>query len=164
MLTAEGLGAAARRAWLVVGLAANLGTLGYFKYANFLVDNLDRIAGVDWVIGEVLLPIGISFFTFQQIAYLVDACAGGAREYDLLHYGLFVTFFPQLIAGPIVHHGEMVPQFARNEGRGFDQKLFAGRADHLLRRAVQEGRASPTGWRIMPTPCSPPPSAACTCR
>ncbi len=97
---------------LLLGVFLNLALLGYFKYANFLVDNWTAVSGraVDWQ--PVLLPIAISFFTFQQIAYLVDTYRGEAREYRFLHYALFVTFFPQLIAGPIVHHREMLPQFA----------------------------------------------------
>jgi D-alanyl-lipoteichoic acid acyltransferase DltB (MBOAT superfamily) len=99
---------------LVLGIAANLGVLGYFKYANFLVDNFNSISGAGIELAPILLPIAISFFTFQQIAYLVDAYRGQAEEYGFLRYCLFVTFFPQLIAGPIVHHSEMLPQFARS--------------------------------------------------
>ncbi len=96
-----------------VGVLANLALLGYYKYANFFLDNLDGLVGQDWSLGEIILPIGISFFTFQQIAYLVDAYKGETKEYDFVQYTLFVMFFPQLIAGPIVHHKEMLPQFAR---------------------------------------------------
>ncbi len=102
------------RATLVLGLAVNLGLLGYFKYANFFVDNLDSLAGIGIGIDSILLPLAISFFTFQQITYIVDAYRGQTREYRFIHYCLFVTFFPQLIAGPIVHHREMLPQFARS--------------------------------------------------
>lgn len=102
-----------RRALLVAGIVANLALLGYFKYANFLADNLNAMTGwgLDWP--GVVLPLAISFFTFQQIAYLVDSHRGLTREYDFLRYALFITFFPQLIAGPIVHHHEMMPQFAQ---------------------------------------------------
>ena len=99
---------------LILGVAANLGLLGYFKYANFFVDNLNAIGGFGVHLDPILLPLAISFFTFQQIAYLMDAWQGQTREYNFLHYCLFVTFFPQLIAGPIVHHKEMLPQFARD--------------------------------------------------
>lgn len=102
------------RGILGFGVVVNLGALGYFKYANFFVDTLDNLVGVDWQIAKIVLPLAISFFTFQQIAYLVDAHRGETREYNFLHYCLFVTFFPQLIAGPIVHHREMLPQFARD--------------------------------------------------
>jgi alginate O-acetyltransferase complex protein AlgI len=84
-----------------------------FKYANFFVENANALAGTSYDVGTILLPLAISFFTFQQITFLVDSHAGKTKEYDLLRYCLFVTFFPQLIAGPIVHHAEMMPQFAR---------------------------------------------------
>jgi len=98
---------------LGLGVAANLAVLGYYKYANFFVDNLNAFAGAGWTLEKVILPLAISFFTFQQIAYLVDASRGLAREGNFFTYALFVSFFPHLIAGPIVHHAEMMPQFAR---------------------------------------------------
>jgi D-alanyl-lipoteichoic acid acyltransferase DltB (MBOAT superfamily) len=100
------------RGLLWLGLAGDLGTLGYYKYANFFLDNVNAIAGSDLRIEGLVLPLGISFFTFTQIAFLVDACQGKAREYNPVHYALFVTYFPHLIAGPILHHKEMMPQFA----------------------------------------------------
>ena len=103
-----------RRGLLAFGIAGNLGLLAYFKYANFFVDNISLVIGTDYHLEKIILPLAISFFTFQQIAYLVDAYKGETREYNFLHYCLFVTFFPQLIAGPIVHHKEMLPQFARD--------------------------------------------------
>ena len=102
------------RGLLWFGIAANLGLIGYFKYANFFVDNLNWSLGSSYHLETIILPLAISFFTFQQIAYLIDAHRGETREYNFLHYCLFVTFFPQLIAGPIVHHKEMLPQFARD--------------------------------------------------
>lgn len=101
-----------RRAILVLGVAANLVLLGYFKYRGFLVENINDVFGAHIEVPNVILPLAISFFTFQQIAYLVDSYRGETTEYDFLTYALFVTFFPQLIAGPIVHHREMMPQFA----------------------------------------------------
>ena len=98
---------------LCLGVAANLGLIGYFKYSSFLVTSFGVVAGAQWSIGEVLLPIGISFFTFQQIADLVDVARGETQETNLLADSLFVAFFPQLIAGPIVHHREVLPQFRR---------------------------------------------------
>lgn len=98
---------------MIVGVTVNLLLLGYFKYANFFVDNVNALTGLDWQLQNIVLPLAISFFTFQQISYLVDAWQGETREYNFLHYCLFVCFFPQLIAGPIVHHKEMLPQFAR---------------------------------------------------
>jgi alginate O-acetyltransferase complex protein AlgI len=99
---------------LTIGVSINLLVLGYYKYANFFVDSLNAISGTNIVLHEVILPLAISFFTFQQIAYLVDAYKDQAKEYNFLHYCLFVTFFPQLIAGPIVHHKEILPQFLKD--------------------------------------------------
>jgi D-alanyl-lipoteichoic acid acyltransferase DltB (MBOAT superfamily) len=98
--------------WLLtLGIAVNLALIGYFKYANFFVDNVNDFLGTDFNLNKIILPLAISFFTFQQIAYLVDAYRGETKEYSFLSYCLFVTFFPQLIAGPIVHHKEVMPQF-----------------------------------------------------
>ncbi|MBT5260335.1 MAG: MBOAT family protein, partial [Nitrospina sp.] len=108
------LGSRPAKTVLVVGIAANLGLLGYFKYANFFVDNINALTGSDIVLERIILPLAISFFTFQQITYLVDTYRGETQECDFLRYCLFVTFFPQLIAGPIVHHREMMPQFAKD--------------------------------------------------
>jgi len=104
-----------RGALLALGVALNLGMLGYFKYANFFVDNADALLGVNWVLNKVILPLGISFFTFQKIGYLVDCYRGLVPTGDFLSFALFVVFFPQLIAGPITHHGEVIPQFSQPE-------------------------------------------------
>ena len=106
-------GKPARRWLLLVGIAGDLLLLGYFKYAHFLLDTVEHISGVRIQLAEIVLPLGISFFTFTQIAFLVDTYRGLAREPRFLHYALFVTYFPHLIAGPILHHSEMMPQFAR---------------------------------------------------
>jgi len=106
---------ASGRPLLVFAITANLCLLAYYKYANFFVSNFNAATGAGLSLGEIILPLGISFFTFTQIAFLVDAHQGKAREYNLVHYGLFVTYFPHLIAGPILHHGEMMPQFAQRE-------------------------------------------------
>lgn len=99
------------KALLVTGICLNLGLLGYFKYAGFFVDGLNAL-GLWWIpLPEITLPLAISFFTFQQIAYLIDVYRRECQEYQFSHYALFVLFFPQLIAGPIVHHKEMMPQF-----------------------------------------------------
>ncbi len=102
---------------LVFGIIINLGLLGFFKYTDFLIENINQISGSQFNTVNLLLPLAISFFTFQQIAYLVDSYKGLTREYDFLRYTLFVTFFPQLIAGPIVHHKEMIPQFFRKRAK-----------------------------------------------
>jgi len=117
-------GKKSRKIYLSFGIFINLGLLGYFKYANFFVQVFNTAAGSSFNLGHVLLPLAISFFTFQQIAYLVDAHRKQAKEYNFLHYCLFVTFFPQLIAGPIVHHREMMPQFGK-------LKAFHFNAAHL---------------------------------
>ncbi len=98
-------------ALLFAGVAFNLLLLGWFKYADFAVVNFNFL-GLHFAAPGVALPLGISFYTFTQIAFLADAARGAASEYDILRYVLFVTFFPHLIAGPIIHHREMMPQFA----------------------------------------------------
>jgi D-alanyl-lipoteichoic acid acyltransferase DltB (MBOAT superfamily) len=100
------------RTVLVLGIIGNLLPLLYFKYTTFLLTNVDAAFGLDWQIQEIVLPLAISFFTFQQIAYLSDAHDGAVVEHDFLNYCLFITFFPHLIAGPITHHREMLSQFA----------------------------------------------------
>ena len=101
-----------KKSILIFGIIANLSLLGYFKYADFFIENLNIAISSNINLLNLVLPLAISFFTFQQIAYLVDSYRGETKEYDFLNYALFVTFFPQLIAGPIVHHKEMMPQFA----------------------------------------------------
>ncbi len=112
------------RIMLTFGISMNLALIGYYKYANFFVDNLNAVSGSSFHLEPIILPLAISFFTFQQIAYLVDAYKGLTREYRFFHYALFVTFFPQLIAGPIVHHQEVLPQFA-------EKKIFRPNYEHL---------------------------------
>ncbi len=109
-----------RKGWLAIGVAANLALLGYYKYANFFVNTANDLTGISFNLNNIILPLAISFFTFQQIAYLVDAYQRKTEEHSFLHYALFVTFFPQLIAGPIVHHGEMMRQFSKPETFSFN--------------------------------------------
>lgn len=112
---------------LIFGVVVNLSLIGYFKYTNFLVDTINTAGGTEWNIVHIILPIGISFFTFQQIAYLIDARRGETKEHNFINYCLFVVFFPQLIAGPIVHHKEMLPQFGLRETyRPFIENLAIG--------------------------------------
>jgi D-alanyl-lipoteichoic acid acyltransferase DltB (MBOAT superfamily) len=106
------------RALLAFGVISNLGVIGYYKYTNFAVEIVNGITGSGLQLAAIALPIGISFITFQKIAYLVDASRGKTRNDGPLEYLLFVTFFPQLLAGPIVHHSEMMPQFRKQLGSG----------------------------------------------
>jgi D-alanyl-lipoteichoic acid acyltransferase DltB (MBOAT superfamily) len=104
---------AAGRVVLGLGVAANLTLLGWYKYSGLFAKSLAALTGGEPSFAALALPLGISFFTFQQLAYLVDAWRGETEEYHFTDYLLFVTFFPQLVAGPIVHHREMMPQFRR---------------------------------------------------
>lgn len=112
-------------ALLACGLAFNLGLLVYFKYANFFLRTANEAFGTGFPALGVVLPLGISFFTFTQIAFLVDASRGLAREYNPVHYALFVSYFPHLVAGPILHHREMMPQFAQPAGVSLRWEDFA---------------------------------------
>ena len=102
----------ARGRLLFAAIAANLVLLSYFKYSGFIAANISSLTGSAFVMQGVILPLGISFFTFTQIAFLVDTYRGYVREFNFVHYVLFVTYFPHLIAGPVLHHKEMMPQFA----------------------------------------------------
>lgn len=114
-----------RRAIGMLGVALNLALLCYFKYTNFIFDGIHALTGATLPFVNVVLPLGISFFTFQQIAYLVDVMRGAKVERDFVSYALFVSFFPHLIAGPLVHHAEMIPQFKR--GRTSRSAVLAAR-------------------------------------
>jgi D-alanyl-lipoteichoic acid acyltransferase DltB (MBOAT superfamily) len=114
-----------RRAIGAFGVALNLAVLCYFKYTNFIFDSLNTLTGAPLPFFNIILPLGISFFTFQQIAYLVDVMRGAKVERDIVSYTLFVSFFPHLIAGPLVHHAEMIPQFKR--GRTGRSSVLAAR-------------------------------------
>jgi D-alanyl-lipoteichoic acid acyltransferase DltB (MBOAT superfamily) len=96
----------------VLAVVANLALLAYYKYANFFLLSINDLTGSHWQTQSIILPLGISFFTFTQIAYLADCLQGKVRESRFAHYSLFVTYFPHLIAGPVLHHKEMMPQFA----------------------------------------------------
>ena len=121
---AQRSGTQAGNAVLAIGVTANLALLGYFKYADFFVANANTMVGAHWLLPQVILPLGISFFTFTQIAFLVDAHRGQARELSFVNYGLFVSFFPHLLAGPILHHSEMMPQFAEVSNKRFNAANF----------------------------------------
>lgn len=104
-----------RKVIFILGILLNIILLGYYKYTDFFISNWNFLFGTNFMLKRIVLPIGISFFTFQLIAYLVDSYKGLTSNYSFLNYLLFITFFPQLIVGPIVHHGEMVPQFEDEE-------------------------------------------------
>lgn len=97
---------------LIFGILGNVALLGYFKYTDFFIKNYNWILNEDISLIHLALPLAISYFTFQQIAFLVDNYRGEVKEFSFLNYSLFITFFPQLLMGPIVHHKEMMPQFA----------------------------------------------------
>ena len=111
--------------WLAAGVIVNLIVLVFFKYFDFLLINLAQLFDVPAEPLGVKLPIGISFFTFTQIAYLVDCRQGKVKETKPENYGLFVTYFPHLIAGPILHHKEMMPQFDQPVSHVFSRGRLA---------------------------------------
>lgn len=113
-----------RRA-LTFAVTANLILLGYYKYADFFLSSANAVFGREWPILGIVLPIGISFFTFTQIAFLADSYAGKVKEYRFIYYVLFVTYFPHLIAGPVLHHKEMMPQFDDSRNYRADASNFA---------------------------------------
>jgi D-alanyl-lipoteichoic acid acyltransferase DltB (MBOAT superfamily) len=123
LLITKQLGSATRFAVLTVGVAGDLLVLGTFKYAGFFAANLNALFSTGIVV-NILLPVGISFYTFTQIAFLVDAWRGNVARYALPHYALFVTYFPHLIAGPILHHRDMIPQFESKRTKRPDPHLI----------------------------------------
>jgi alginate O-acetyltransferase complex protein AlgI len=149
-----------RKIWLVFGLILNLSVLFFFKYFNFFLSVAGDLGLGRFDAFAIILPIGISFITFQKIAYLVDVYEGKSNRYSLLDFSLFVSFFPQLIAGPIVHHSQIVPQFAvMNEDRanmlakglsifavGLFKKVVI--ADNLAQFASPVFRAADAGLQV----------------
>lgn len=97
--------------WLLFGVTVDILLLGYFKYYNFAIENVNLIFSSNFDLIKLALPLGISFFIFQKVAYLVDSYRGSTKEFTFVNYMLFVSFFPQLIVGPIVHHHDVIPQF-----------------------------------------------------
>jgi alginate O-acetyltransferase complex protein AlgI len=119
------IGAKKKKYLLVTGLVGNLGLLAYFKYTNFLIENIALITNINLTIPDIILPIGISFFTFTQIAFLVDCHRGHFTRYRFTDYILFVSFFPHLVAGPILMHNATIPQFESNRfGRPSSKKIY----------------------------------------
>ncbi|MBW5413633.1 MULTISPECIES: MBOAT family protein [Pseudomonas] len=136
---------------LTLGIAANLALLGYYKYTGFLLGTLDDVLDTGWTVSDIILPLAISFFTFQQIAYLVDAHDGEVVEHDFLNYCLFITFFPHLIAGPITHHREMLEQFReRNNFKPRLDNLTVGTTIFLLGLFKKVVIADPLGEKASP--------------
>ncbi len=122
-----------RKAVFLSGLFINIGVLFYFKYYNFFLDNCNFFFHTDFQVERIALPLGISFFTFQQISFLVDRYKGKAPCYPLVDYACFVSFFPQLVAGPIVLHSEMLPQIMERKNRKIKaESFFDGSALFIL--------------------------------
>lgn len=111
--------------FLILGVLFNVALIGYFKYYDFFIENINLVAGTDFVLKRIMLPLGISFFTFQQLSFLVSVYQGEEKVERLRDYALFVLFFPQLVAGPIVLYGEMIPQFKDEKRRYFNAENFA---------------------------------------
>ena len=124
---------AARRAMFFAAISINPAALAVFKYSNFVTTNLPASLGI--AVTNLALPVGISFFTITQIAYLVDVYQRSAKDFDPARYALFVTFFPHLIAGSSLHHGEMMPQFRDDERPRLYRHLCAGTAIFVIRLA-----------------------------
>ncbi len=142
----------ARRGWFLLGLAFDLGLLGYYKYYNFFAENLDRL-GAALPVLDIVLPLGISFFTITQLLYLYDSHQGVARDHDPVRYALFVSFFPHLLAGPILYHRQMMRQFADEKLRCFSwENICRGLALFTIGLAKKTLVADPlalyvnTGW------------------
>jgi D-alanyl-lipoteichoic acid acyltransferase DltB (MBOAT superfamily) len=129
-----------RKIFLISGIFLNLFLLGYYKYTNFFLENVNFFSSNQISLIDLILPIGISFFTFQLLAYLIDSYEGKTKDYKFLDYLLFITFFPQLIVGPIVHHSEVVDQFESEDKKRLDYNnislgffiFFMGAAKKLI--------------------------------
>lgn len=106
-----------RKMLLLVGLLWNIGGLLYFKYCNFFIENINAVFKTDIAFLRLILPLGISFYTFQQLSYVIDYYRGESEKYDILEYTAYVFFFPKLIQGPITYHSELIPQFRNEENK-----------------------------------------------
>ena len=109
-----------KKAVLILGILFNVSLIFYFKYFDFFISNINALFGADFVLRNIVLPLGISFFTFQQISFMVDSYRGETKDYSFLEYALFVAYFPQLVAGPIVLHSELIPQFRDDTKKKID--------------------------------------------
>ena len=110
---------------LLCGILLNITSIFYFKYFDFVMSNICHVLKYEYEAKNIVLPLGISFFTFQQISYLVDTYRGETKDYKFMEYVAFVSFFPQLVAGPIVLHNEFIPQLRNKEKKKFNNDLFA---------------------------------------
>ena len=132
-----------RRAAVAGGVTLSLGVLAFFKYYDFFTDSLDRNLGISSPALDIVLPVGVSFFTFQAISYVVDLHRGRTEEANLLDFAVYLSFFPQLVAGPIVRATEFMPQL-KSDTRP-DRREVA-RAVRLIGRACSRKWSSPTSW------------------
>lgn len=142
-LLREGPGKAVRRLVFLSALLVNIGALFYFKYFDFFLENLNTALKTDFNLLHLALPLGISFFTFQQLAFLIDSYRRDVPKYPLLDYALFVAFFPKILQGPIALHSEMIPQFQEAARKSFCYENFS---KGLM--AVAFGLAKRYCWRI----------------
>jgi alginate O-acetyltransferase complex protein AlgI len=108
-----------RKALFYVGMIFNIGLLCFFKYMDFFIENINFLFGSELALLKIVLPLGISFFTLQQLAFVIDVYTGQAKENKFIDYALFVTYFPQLVAGPIVHYKDIIPQFQSKDNKVF---------------------------------------------
>ena len=108
------------KVFMIIGIIVNLGILGFFKYTDFFIDTVNHVFKSDLPLLHILLPLGISFFTFQQISFIIDTYRGEVNKYSFIHYASFVAFFPQLVAGPIVTHDELITQFTDEAKKKFN--------------------------------------------
>ena len=114
-----------RRLLMILGVLLNLGILFYYKYYDFFIENVNAVLKTDIHLLQVVLPLGISFYTFQQLSYVIDYYRQDCEKYSLLEYAAYVSFFPQLIAGPIVYHNELIPQFRDESRKKIDTENFS---------------------------------------
>lgn len=143
LLLREGPGKAVRRLVFLSALLVNIGALFYFKYFDFFLENLNTALKTDFNLLHLALPLGISFFTFQQLAFLIDSYRRDVPKYPFLDYALFVAFFPKILQGPIALHSEMIPQFQDAARKSFCYENFS---KGLM--AVAFGLAKRYCWRI----------------
>lgn len=151
MLTRKGNKETGRRMLLAVGIFANLALLFYFKYTNFFIENLNAFLGKDIAFTRLLLPVGISFFTFQQIAWLVDSFRMETGDYSFLEYFLFTVYFPKIAMGPILLHGEFIPQLKdpsrlKADSRNMAQGLMILAVGLFKKVILAEFFAGPVNW------------------